>query len=147
MPPRPVMMMNLRRVPNMADWPYSTARWQRLRLAHLDLEPACRGCHQMGLVTRADTVDHVIAISDGGNPFPGHDGLASYCTPCHGRKTARGTEAGAARTSKPTRGCDANGWPLDPAPHWNRGKSLRAEAQGPAMGRNPQLVSKGNRNG
>ena len=131
----------------MADWPYSTARWQRLRLAHLDIEPTCRGCAAMGRLTRADTVDHVQAISDGGAPFPGHDGLHSYCTPCHSRKTARGSEAGAVRTRKPMKGCDVNGRPLDPAHDWNAGKSLRAEPLGPVWDRNTQLVSKDTNHG
>src|SRR3546814_7587894 len=77
----------------MSKWPYSTARWKRLRAAHLALEPACRGCKRMGRLTLANTVDHVVAISEGGHAFPGHDGLASYCPACHSAKTARGSEA------------------------------------------------------
>ncbi len=100
----------------MADWPYSTARWQRLRKQHLQLEPFCRGCAPR-LVT-ANTVDHVQPISEGGPAFPSHDGLASYCPACHSAKTARGAEAGAIRTSKPRKGCDANGNPLDVNHHW-----------------------------
>lgn len=73
----------------MADWPYNTTAWKRLRLAHLSIEPMCRGCKDMGRLTRANTVDHITAISDGGHAFPGHEGLASYCGPCHGAKTAR----------------------------------------------------------
>src|SRR3546814_16245064 len=103
----------------MSKWPYSTARWKRLRAAHLALAPACRGCKRMGRLTLANTVDHVVAISEGGHAFPGHDGLASYCPACHSAKTARGSEAGAVRSSKPRRGCDADGNPLDPDHPWN----------------------------
>ena len=110
----------------MADWPYNTARWQRLRLAHLSRFPMCEACEAMGRVTMANTVDHRVAISEGGAAFPGHDGLASYCPGCHGAKTARGAEAGAVRSTKPRKGCDANGNPLDPAHPWH-GKSLRAD--------------------
>lgn len=124
----------------MADWPYSTAQWQRLRLAHLSLEPACRSCREIGRLVMANTVDHVVPISQGGDPFPAHDGLASYCGPCHSAKTARGSEAGAIRTSKPRRGCDADGNPLDPRHEWH-GKSLRAGRTGPASTTNSQLVS------
>ena len=102
----------------MADWPYSTARWQRLRKAHLQLEPMCRDCTAMGRLTLANHVDHIHPINDGGHPFPGHDGLASYCASCHSAKTARGTEAGAARSTGPRRGCDADGNPLDPHHPW-----------------------------
>lgn len=110
----------------MADYPYNTARWQRLRTAHLQLKPLCEGCEAMGRLTPANTVDHRIPISEGGDAFPTHDGLASYCPSCHGAKTARGAEAGAVQTSKPRKGCDENGWPLDPDHPWNATKSLRA---------------------
>ena len=123
----------------MADWPYNTARWKRLRIAHLDMEPACRGCAAMGRMTIANTVDHIVPISEGGSAFPGHEGLASYCPSCHGAKTARGSEAGAIRTTKPRKGCDANGNPLDPSHPWS-GKSLRADDQIPTANLFSQLV-------
>lgn len=131
----------------MSEWPYGTGAWKRLRLAHLALEPLCRGCAEMNRLTPANTVDHVQAINDGGPPFPGHDGLASYCAPCHSAKTARGTEAGAIRSTKPRRGCDANGNPFDPAHPWNDGKSLRAGGIGATGDTQNQLISKGSRNG
>ncbi|MFD1789674.1 HNH endonuclease [Sphingomonas floccifaciens] len=124
----------------MADWPYNTTTWKRLRLAHLSLSPLCVGCEAMGVMTLANTVDHVVAISDGGPAFPDHDGLTSYCGPCHGAKTARGSEAGAVRTRKPRRGCNPDGTPLDPAHPWH-GKSLRADGTGPTSDLFPQLVS------
>lgn len=107
----------------MSEWPYGTGAWKRLRLAHLALEPLCRGCAEMNRLTPANTVDHVQAISDGGHPFPGHDGLASYCAPCHSAKTARGSEAGAIRSNKPRKGCDIHGRPLALDHPW-REKSL-----------------------
>jgi len=55
----------------MATWPYNTATWQRLRRAHLSIEPMCRGCMEAGRLTPANTVDHITAISDGGPAFPG----------------------------------------------------------------------------
>lgn len=124
----------------MADWPYSTAQWHRLRTAHLSIEPLCRGCKPRTVM--ANTVDHVLAISDGGHPFPGHDGLASYCTACHSSKTARGSEAGAIKSTKPRKGCDADGRPIFDDHPWR--KSLRADAQGPTPTLRNQLVSKGN---
>jgi 5-methylcytosine-specific restriction enzyme A len=127
----------------MADWPYNTNQWQRLRRAHLSIEPLCRGCQAIGKIVRANTVDHVKAISDGGPAFPGHDGLASYCPSCHSAKTARGTEAGAFNSTKPRKGCDANGNPLDPAHPWAE-KSLGAKGLRPRWNLQNQLVSKGN---
>lgn len=124
----------------MADWPYSTRTWARLRTAHLSIEPLCRSCKAMGKITLANTVDHVHPISEGGHPFPDHDGLASYCPACHSSKTARGAEAGAARSTKPRRGCKPDGTPLDPAHPWHAEKSLRAAAQGPPPNTNLELV-------
>ncbi len=125
----------------MADWPYGTATWAKLRKAHLSIEPFCRGCMEMGQGARAaNTVDHIVAISEGGHPFPEHDGLASYCGPCHSAKTARGTEAGAIHSTRPRKGCSADGTPLDPSHPWRAEKSLRAEATRPTPNPNSQLV-------
>lgn len=131
----------------MANWPYNTTTWKRLREAHLSMHPQCEGCEAMGRLTLANTVDHRLAISDGGHPFPGHDGLSSLCPPCHGAKTARGTEAGAIKSTKPRKGCNPDGTPLDPAHPWHAEKSLRAEPERPTPNTQTQLVSKDNRNG
>ena len=135
----------------MADWPYNTAKWQRLRAAHLSLFPFCEGHKAMGNPHFiANTVDHRIPISAGGPAFPSHDGLASYCPACHAAKTARGTEAGAYRSDKPRRGCNPDGTPLDPAHPWNE-KSLRAGESRPRGDLQNQLVyncsRRGGRNG
>lgn len=133
----------------MADWPYNTATWKRLRRLKLNANPLCEGCapHRH---TIASHVDHVRPISDGGDPFPALDGLRSLCPPCHSAKTARGVEAGAVRSSKPRKGCDEHGNPLDPTHHWSANtaeKSLRAGGWRPPGVMKNQLVSKGNRNG
>lgn len=132
----------------MADWPYNTTAWKRLRAAHLSLEPACRLCTALGRLTLVNTVDHVHPISEGGPAFPSHHGLASYCTSCHSQKTARGAEAGAVRTTRaiqPRKGCDADGNPLDPAHPWR--KSFKAEGLKTDAPLKTQLVSKGKRDG
>ena len=131
----------------MINYPYNTAQWKRLRKAHLSIEPTCRGCWAMGILKAANTVDHIKPISSGGAPFPSHDGLASYCPSCHSAKTARGVEAGAAQSTKPRKGCDANGNPLDNAHPWNGNKSLTARERKPRGNTKTQLVSKGNSNG
>ncbi len=102
----------------MAKWPYSTAAWQRLRRLKLAQTPICELCPP-GYVTPADTVDHRLAISEGGDPWA-WDNLTSCCAKCHSMKTARGKEAGAAKTKKPMKGCDAKGNPLDQAHPWNQ---------------------------
>ena len=122
----------------MAEWPYSTARWQRLRKVKLSASPLCEDCQPIGRLVKASHVDHVHAISDGGPPFPGLHGLRALCQPCHSAKTARGPEAGAVRSSKPRRGCDASGNPLDPEHPW---KSLKAGGLGAAGDTRSQLVN------
>lgn len=126
----------------MADWPYNTARWQRLRTLKLRTDPMCEACTTAGRIEVANTVDHRVPISAGGATFPALDGLASLCPSCHGAKTARGSEAGAVRTKRalqPRKGCDANGNPLDPSHPWS-GKSLPAAATRTALGSHAQLV-------
>lgn len=102
----------------MANWPYNTAAWQRLRKAKLSRDPLCEDCQAMGRITPANHVDHCHAISDGGDAFPPLDELSSKCAPCHSAKTARGAEAGAVRSSKPRRGCSTDGTPLDSKHPW-----------------------------
>jgi 5-methylcytosine-specific restriction protein A len=102
----------------MAHWPYNTAAWQRLRRLKLASQPLCQGCAERGIVAPANTVDHVVPISEGGEAFPALDELASYCRSCHSAKTARGDEAGAIKTFKPRKGCDLDGNPLDAWHPW-----------------------------
>lgn len=125
----------------MADWPYNTSAWQRLRAAHLAMFPVCEDCEAIGRIRPAKAVDHRVAISAGGDAFPTHDGLASLCWPCHSAKTARGPEAGRIKTSKPRKGCNPDGTPLDRRHPWHaHAKSLRAGASGPATNMNFELV-------
>ncbi len=123
---------------------YNTARWKQLRLAHLALYPLCRDCAERGMTVLANTVDHVVPVSAGGSAYPGHDGLSSLCGPCHSRKTARGVEAGAVRTTRKAgvrKGCDAAGNPIDPTHPWREGKSLGADRLNTAIHLNTQLVT------
>jgi hypothetical protein len=52
----------------MADLPYSTARWQRLRTRQLAAFLSCEG--REPALMAASHLDHRNAISDGGDPFP-----------------------------------------------------------------------------
>lgn len=98
---------------------YDRQRWKRLRLAKLRAVPLCEDCRQVGVVRAATVVDHVRPVRLGGEPFPPLSGLMSLCKPCHDAKTVRGPEAGAVRTTKPRRGCDADGRPLDAGHPWH----------------------------
>jgi 5-methylcytosine-specific restriction enzyme A len=66
----------------MSCWPYTTQRWQRLRLLKLQQNPLCELCLQVGEIEPATVVDHIAPINKGGDPFPGLDRLMSLCAPC-----------------------------------------------------------------
>jgi len=72
----------------MAKWPYSTTEWKRLREEKLKHSPVCERCDRLGKLVTADTIDHMVAISKGGVPFPGLDGLLSLCAACHNLKSS-----------------------------------------------------------
>ena len=108
----------------MSVWPYSTQRWQRLRLHKLRQHPLCESCMQVsGTIVPATAVDHRIPISQAGRKerraaeaFPPLDQLASLCDRCHNEKT-RAEQLGEDYMRK---GCDIFGRPLDPDHHWNK---------------------------
>lgn len=53
--------------PPMADWPYNTAAWQRLRRLKLSETPLCETCARRGRHVIAEHVDHVVSIAGGGH--------------------------------------------------------------------------------
>lgn len=64
---------------------YGGPTWKRIRLAQLGREPYCRKCLELGRVTLAAQVDHIVRTNEGGSDEP--DNLASLCAHCHSRKT------------------------------------------------------------
>ena len=94
----------------MAKWPYSTARWQKLRAHQLRLNPLCEYCPP-GQPRPATQVDHKIAIRDGGDPWA-FENLASCCQHCHSSKTAN---------KERLKGYNPDGTPRDPNHEWNQG--------------------------
>lgn len=97
----------------MADWPYSTAAWRRLRATKLSADPLCEPCRRRGRLIPASHVDHVLSIAAGGDPFPTLDRLMAMCASCHSIKTDALDRAGGKGIA--FKGCDADGLPLDPA--------------------------------
>jgi 5-methylcytosine-specific restriction protein A len=79
----------------------------------LRANPLCEHCFRCSKIEPATTVDHKVRVrAAGGQAFPPLDGLTSLCEACHNRKT-RGEQLG--RELPPLRkGCDENGYPLDP---------------------------------
>lgn len=62
---------------------YRSQRWRRVRRQVLE-----RDHYRCRCGGRATTVDHVVAISQGGAPFSARN-LESKCGSCHGRKHGR----------------------------------------------------------
>ena len=127
----------------MAEWPYTTAAWQRLRRAKLSDAPLCEACARRGRHMIAEHVDHVVSIASGGHAFPPLDGLMALCPSCHSIKTnAKDRKGGKGVAFK---GCDVNGLPLDPDHPFLTGgdnplQGREAVAIGPAVASNNHLV-------
>jgi 5-methylcytosine-specific restriction enzyme A len=92
---------------------YSTASWRALRWAQLSKEPLCRMCQSQGRLTPATVADHVVPHRGDWDAFVGGE-LQSLCKTCHDGAKQSLEKGGRLR------GCDAEGWPLDPSHHWNR---------------------------
>ena len=64
--------------------PFSTRRGRRLRDAKLrEVDWLCERCREQGRLTEADHVHHVVALEDGGDPFPLLSGLEALCEDHH----------------------------------------------------------------
>ena len=93
---------------------YDKRRWRRLSRTFLAAHPLCGMCEQVGKVTLATLVDHIVPHRGDVTKFWDHANWQSLCTSCH---------SGAKREFENTgriRGCDIDGVPLDPGHHWNR---------------------------
>lgn len=67
---------------------YCSSRWLSIRKRQLDEEPLCRLCAEEGIVTPADTVDHL--VNHKGDLVLFFDGkVQSLCKPCHDRHAQR----------------------------------------------------------
>ena len=72
--------------PSSAKRGYGRA-WRKLRQEHLDVEPYCVRCRQLGQLVEATDVDHIVSRRRGGSDE--HSNLQSLCHSCHSRKTAK----------------------------------------------------------
>ncbi len=93
---------------------YNRKAWHRLRTAQLRDEPTCRLCAEMGRVTAATVVDHVIPHKGDEALFFDPSNLQSLDKHCHDSVKQRQEKTG----SLP--GCGTDGWPIDPGHHWSR---------------------------
>ena len=56
---------------------YHTAAWRRLRDEHMQMEPLCRRCKELGRVVAGYGVNHVVRYKDGGPNA--HHNLETLC--------------------------------------------------------------------
>ncbi len=98
----------------MTAWPYGTPQWRGLRAAKLSAQPLCEACLRREVVEPATVVDHIVAISKGGDPFPPLDQLMSMCEPCHNAKTNAVDHPNASGFRRAIQGFDVDGNPIDP---------------------------------
>lgn len=110
----------------MAEWPYSTATWKRLRLAKLSANPLCYACELRGRIIQAVAVDHVKAIKAGGDPFPPLEGLMGLCERCHNEKTNAVDRPDRSALGRRFKGFDVNGNPIDPGDDWHVGGAMKS---------------------
>ena len=91
---------------------YNTKHWRARRDYQLSIEPLCRLCKDMGLLTTASVADHIIPHRGREDLFEGE--LQSLCAACHSS-----VKQSQERTGR-LRGAAIDGRPLDPNHHWNR---------------------------
>jgi 5-methylcytosine-specific restriction protein A len=92
---------------------YKTKAWYRLRTKQLLKEPCCRYCDGVGHVVMATIVDHIIPHKGDVDLFHDPDNLQSLCKVHHDSTKQREEKTGVIIGGK------ENGYPVDPAHHWN----------------------------
>jgi 5-methylcytosine-specific restriction protein A len=92
----------------------STRRWRNLRARKLEANPVCE-LKLPGCEGAAVEVDHIRQLAAGGDRFDWAN-LRSACEACHDKRHGK-------RKRRPRiKGCDADGYPLDPDHPWNKEK-------------------------
>ena len=87
---------------------YKRAVWLRIRGLRLAETPLCKTCEENGVVTAADTVDHVKPHRGDPGLFFWYANTQSLCTSCHNSRK----QSEEARGYNKAIGTD--GWPIDP---------------------------------
>lgn len=70
------------------------ATWRALRKAKLAADPLCWWCLSEGILTAANTVDHIVPIAERPALRLVWSNLRSGCKPCHDAHTARQVAGG-----------------------------------------------------
>lgn len=103
-------------------------KWQQYRVKYLRDNPLCVECQKLGKITAASVIDHITPhklfdaieskdqqrIEKARQLFWNPNNHQALCKPCHDsyKKTLELTGI--------TKGCDANGIPLDVGHHWSK---------------------------
>ncbi len=87
-------------------------RWRLARESFLKAHPLCVYCAQLGRVTPATVVDHVVPHRGDRALFWDRDNWQGLCAPCHDSVKAREERTGV------TVGCLPTGDPIAPGSHW-----------------------------
>lgn len=66
---------------------YNTTKWRKLRLYYIKRNPLCVMCKEKNIIKKADVVDHIKEVADGGNMWD-YRNLQSLCDPHHRSKTS-----------------------------------------------------------
>lgn len=74
--------------PDHKSW-YSNAPWKTLRRKWLQSNPLCVECKRQGIITPADTVDHIRPHKGNWELFMDTENLQSLCKQCHDKKTVK----------------------------------------------------------
>ena len=73
---------------NITQFKYNSTKWIGLRDTFRDTFRLCKNCQEQGKITPMYVVDHIIPISQGGEPYD-WDNLQSLCESCHNAKSAK----------------------------------------------------------
>ena len=81
---------------------YNTKEWYSLRTRQLRKEPLCKFCKDLGTITAANIVDHIVPHKGDQELFRNAENLQSLCKTCHDSVKQRIEKSGEF-------GCDVNG--------------------------------------
>ena len=88
--------------------------WVKIRKRILKRDKGlCQPCMKLGLLSTANTVDHIIPKAEGGTDDANN--LQAICDPCHNAKTRQESQG----KKYEDIGCNADGLPFSNTHHWN----------------------------
>ena len=71
---------------------YNSRQWRKVRETKMkECGGLCEMCLKEGRIVKADVVDHIVELKDGGCAFC-LENLQCLCNACHAKKTARARE-------------------------------------------------------